>query len=174
VWFVGFSSTIVAGCYIGYDQPRSLGRGASGGGMCGPVFAEFMRAAVQEYGGAPFAVPPGGVFYPIDRYSGQRLPAGSAGEHVVYELFREGEAPFEGLLAVIDGGWGMGSDLPMFGRGEGGDVDAASIQPGRRPPRGRRPRCAPPTATRSGAHRHRFRHAQRGRALLTAWRAASP
>jgi penicillin-binding protein 1A len=32
VWFVGFSSTIVAGCYIGYDQPRSLGRGASGGG----------------------------------------------------------------------------------------------------------------------------------------------
>jgi penicillin-binding protein 1A len=74
VWFVGFSSTIVAGCYIGYDQPRSLGRGASGGGMCGPVFAEFMRAAVQEYGGAPFAVPPGGVFYPIDRFSGQRLP----------------------------------------------------------------------------------------------------
>jgi penicillin-binding protein 1A len=130
VWFVGFSSTIVAGCYIGYDQPRSLGRRASGGGMCGPVFAEFMRAAVQEYGGAPFAVPPGGVFYPIDRYSGQRLPPGSAGEHVVYELFREGEAPFEGLLAVIDGGWGMGSDLPMFGRGEGGDVDAASIQPG--------------------------------------------
>jgi penicillin-binding protein 1A len=130
VWFVGFSSTIVAGCYIGYDQPRSLGRGASGGGMCGPVFAEFMRAAVQEYGGAPFAVPPGGVFYPIDRYSGQRLPPGSAGDFVVYELFREGEAPFEGLLAVIDGGWGMGSDLPMFGRGEGGDVDAASVQPG--------------------------------------------
>jgi penicillin-binding protein 1A len=79
VWFVGFSSTIVAGCYIGYDQPRSLGRRASGGGMCGPVFAEFMREAVREYGGAPFTVPPGGVFYPIDRYSGQRLPPGSAG-----------------------------------------------------------------------------------------------
>jgi penicillin-binding protein 1A len=129
VWFVGFSSTIVAGCYIGYDQPRTLGRGASGGGMCGPVFAEFMREAVREYGGAPFAVPPGGTFYPIDRYSGARLPDGSTGDHVVYELFREGEAPFEGLLAVIDGGWGMGSDLPMFGRGEG-DVDAAMFQPG--------------------------------------------
>jgi penicillin-binding protein 1A len=130
VWFVGFSSSIVAGCYIGYDQPRSLGRRASGGGMCGPVFAEFMREAVREYGGAPFTVPEGGVFYPIDRYSGQRLPPGSAGDYVVYELFREGEAPFEGLLAVIDGGWGMGSDLPMFGRGEGGEVDAAAIQPG--------------------------------------------
>jgi membrane peptidoglycan carboxypeptidase len=32
VWFVGFTSNIVAGCYIGYDQPRSLGRGAYGGG----------------------------------------------------------------------------------------------------------------------------------------------
>ncbi|AHM04906.1 Penicillin-binding protein 1A [Roseibacterium elongatum DSM 19469] len=119
VWFVGFSSTIVAGCYIGYDQPRSLGRGASGGGMCGPVFAQFMREAIREYGGGAFEVPEGGTFYPIDRYSGQRLPAGSQGEHVVYELFREGEAPYEGLLSVIDGGWGMGSDLPMFGAGEG-------------------------------------------------------
>jgi penicillin-binding protein 1A len=130
VWFVGFSSTIVAGCYIGYDQPRSLGRGASGGGMCGPVFAEFMREAVREYGGGPFAVPEGGAFFPIDRYSGQRLPPGSAGEHVVYELFRRGEEPFEGLLAVIDGGWSMGSDLPMFGRGEGDPEEAAGIQPG--------------------------------------------
>ena len=62
---------------------------------------------------------PAGCSNPIDRYSGQRLPSGSAGEHVVYELFREGEAPFEGLLSVIDGGWGMGSDLPLFGRGRG-------------------------------------------------------
>lgn len=114
VWFVGFSSTIVAGCYIGYDTPRSLGNSASGGGMCGPVFAEFMREATREYGGGAFAVPEGGQFFPIDRYSGQRLPDGAQGEDVVYELFRQGEEPFEGLLAVIDGGWGMGSDLPMF------------------------------------------------------------
>jgi len=126
VWFVGFSSTIAAGCYIGYDQPRSLGRGASGGGMCGPVFAQFMREAVREYGGGSFEVPEGGTFYPIDRYSGARLPEGSQGEHVVYELFREGEAPYEGLLSVIDGGWGMGSDLPMFGRGEGDPEDEMS------------------------------------------------
>ncbi|MCC6008453.1 MAG: PBP1A family penicillin-binding protein, partial [Rhodobacteraceae bacterium] len=43
VWFVGFSSNIVAGCYIGFDRPEPLGRGASGGGMCGPVFNRFMR-----------------------------------------------------------------------------------------------------------------------------------
>jgi peptide chain release factor 2 len=96
--------------------------------------------------------------------------AGQRGEHVVYELFREGEAPFEGLLAVIDGGWGMGSDLPMFGRGEGGDVDAASIQPGAATT------AREETTVRTsdgrhgaGAHRHRLRHAQRGRALLSAF-----
>jgi penicillin-binding protein 1A len=116
VWFVGFTSNIAAGCYIGYDQPRSLGRGASGGGMCGPVFNEFMLAATEEYGGGDFDVPEGGVFYPIDRFSGQRLPEGASGDHVVYELFRGGEEPFFGALSIIDGGWGMSSDLPMFGR----------------------------------------------------------
>ncbi len=53
--------TSSAGCYIGYDQPRTLG-GASGGGMCGPVFESFMEEAIQVYGGTEFAVPPGGYF----------------------------------------------------------------------------------------------------------------
>ena len=114
VWFVGFTNTIVAGCYIGYDVPRSLGRGASGGRMCGPVFAEFMREAIAEYGAGEFEVPPGGQFYPIDRQSGQRLEAGAQGPEVVYEYFRQGEEPFFGMLSVVDGGFGMGSSLPMF------------------------------------------------------------
>ncbi|MBF9029804.1 PBP1A family penicillin-binding protein [Rhodobacterales bacterium HKCCE3408] len=127
VWFVGFSSTIVAGCYIGFDQPRTLGRGASGGGMCAPVFNEFMQTAVAEYGGGPFDVPPGGHFYPIDRYSGQRLPDGSYGEHVVQEYFRDGMEPSFGLLAIVDGGFGMGSNLPMFNRGENPDEETVVI-----------------------------------------------
>ncbi|NKX46389.1 penicillin-binding protein 1A [Roseicyclus persicicus] len=125
VWYVGFTSTIAAGCYIGYDTPRPLGSGASGGGMCAPVFNEFMQEAVREYGGGPFAVPEGGVFFPIDRYSGQRLPDGAQGPDVVYELFREGEEPYFGILSIIDGGWGMGSDLPLVSRGEGEAGDGA-------------------------------------------------
>ncbi len=118
VWFTGFSSNIVAGCYIGYDTPRPLGRGASGGAICGPVFADFMRVAIDEYGGGPFRVPPGGHFYPIDRYSGQRLEDGASGPDVVREYFRDGYEPFFGMLSVVDGGFGMGSNLPMFGAGE--------------------------------------------------------
>ena len=122
VWFVGYTSNIVAGCYIGYDQPRTL-VGGSGGGMCGPVFQRFMLEAIEEYGGGEFPVPEGGTFYPIDRYSGARLPEGSSGENVVYELFRAGEAPFDGLLSVIDGGWAMSSDIPLYRPGEGEDPD---------------------------------------------------
>ncbi|MEM6895952.1 MAG: PBP1A family penicillin-binding protein, partial [Pseudomonadota bacterium] len=58
VWFVGFTSNIVAGCYIGYDDPTPLGRGAGGGSMCGPVFNQFMETATEKFGGGPFEVPP--------------------------------------------------------------------------------------------------------------------
>ncbi|MEM6887755.1 MAG: PBP1A family penicillin-binding protein [Pseudomonadota bacterium] len=111
VWFVGFTSNIVAGCYIGYDQPRSLGRGAAGGSMCGPVFQRFMDQAVQKYGGGPFWVPPGGRFIKIDRFTGARLPDDAAGEAVVAEYFRTGEEPIFGLM--FDGGFAMGENLPL-------------------------------------------------------------
>ncbi|SIO07953.1 penicillin-binding protein 1A [Rhodovulum sp. ES.010] len=119
VWFVGFTSNIVAGCYMGYDRPRSLGRRAAGGTLCAPVFNDFMQKATAKYGGGPFTVPPGGRFIKIDRYSGTRLPDDARGEHVVAEYFRAGEEPIFGLGAMVDGGFAMGSDLPLFGRGQG-------------------------------------------------------
>ena len=112
VWFIGFTSNVVAGCYIGYDDPKPLGRGASGGGFCGPVFQRFMSEAVKEYGGGRFKVPPGGHFINIDRYTGARLPDGASGENVVAEYFRDGEEPIFGI--TFDGGFAMGADLPLF------------------------------------------------------------
>ncbi|SUZ30931.1 Penicillin-binding protein 1A [Roseibaca ekhonensis] len=118
VWFVGYTSNIVAGCYLGYDQPKPLGRGAGGGTMCGPVFNEFMQKAVQKYGGGRFRVPENGYFLKIDRTTGARLPDDASGPNVVAEFFREGEEPIFGLAAIIDGGFAMGGDLPMFAPGE--------------------------------------------------------
>ncbi|MGR3599118.1 MAG: penicillin-binding protein 1A [Heliomarina sp.] len=112
VWFIGFSSNIVAGCYIGYDRPRPLGRSAYGSSMCGPVFQEFMTEAVKKFGGGPFDVPPGGHFIKIDRYTGMRLPDDASGPYVVAEYFRDGWEPTFGL--AFDGGFAMGSNLPMF------------------------------------------------------------
>ncbi|SEL12790.1 penicillin-binding protein 1A [Jannaschia helgolandensis] len=130
VWFIGFSSTIVAGCYIGYDRPRRLGQGASGGGTCGPVFQEFMEEAIKEYGGGPFEVPDGGYFVNIDRFTGARLPDDASGDDVVAEYFRIGDDPFVGLgSTVIDGGFALAGDLPLFGRGEGDDSDGTVAPP---------------------------------------------
>ncbi len=126
-WFVGFTSNIVAGCYIGYDRPRTM-PGASGGGMCGPVFDQFMDEAVAKYGGGPFDVPEGGHFIKIDRFTGARLPDEAGGDHVVAEYFRDGEEPLFGVM--FDGGFAMGSNLPLFlntdGQGTGGTVQTDS------------------------------------------------
>nr|WP_254696941.1 PBP1A family penicillin-binding protein [Octadecabacter sp. SW4] len=111
VWFVGFSSNIVAGCYIGYDTPRSMGA-ASGGGMCGPVFNSFMTQAIPKFGGGNFDVPAECQFINIDRFSGARLPDGASGDNVVAECFRIGEDPVFGI--AFDGGFAMAGDLPLF------------------------------------------------------------
>ena len=112
VWFVGFTNRIVAGCYIGHDTPRSLGQGASGGGMCGPVFNQFMKKATQKYGASKFRVPEGCQFINIDRFSGARLSDGASGDNVVNECFRESEEPIFGVS--FDGGFAMGSNLSLI------------------------------------------------------------
>lgn len=111
-WFVGFSSNIVAGCYIGYDTPRPMGRGASGGGICAPVFNTFMRTAINKYGGGAFRAPDECLFINIDRFTGARLPEGASGGNVVRECFREDEEPVFGI--TFDGGFAMATDLPLF------------------------------------------------------------
>ena len=104
VWFVGFTSNIVAGCYLGYDQPRTLGSNAFGGTLCVPVFNAFMRQAVKEYGGTQFRVPEGGYFVKIDRFTGARLSADATGDNVISEFFREGTDRNTGM-DYIDGGF---------------------------------------------------------------------
>ncbi|APE43677.1 penicillin-binding protein [Sulfitobacter alexandrii] len=110
-WFVGFTSNIVAGCYIGYDQPRPMGRGAGGGRLCAPVFQRFMTEAVKKYGGGEFKVPELCNFINIDRFTGARLSDGASGPNVVSECFRDGEEPIFGI--TFDGGFAMGADLPL-------------------------------------------------------------
>lgn len=62
VWFVGYSSRIVAGCYVGFDTPTPMGRGVGGGSVCAPIFQEFMEQALEKYPGEEFETPPGGAF----------------------------------------------------------------------------------------------------------------
>ncbi|MGB7322028.1 MAG: penicillin-binding transpeptidase domain-containing protein, partial [Albidovulum sp.] len=128
VWFVGFTSNIVAGCYMGYDQPRTLGKGAYGGTLCVPVFNAFMQEAVKKYGGGQFKVPEGGHFIKINRFTGERLPDDVSGDFVQSEFFRDGEVPIFGIGAMVDGGFAMGQNLPLFAYGElGADEGGTSV-----------------------------------------------
>ncbi|MGR3825193.1 MAG: penicillin-binding protein 1A [Salipiger marinus] len=112
VWFIGFTSNIVAGCYIGFDQPRSLGEHAYGGTMCGPVFQRFMTKAVEKYGGTDFKVPEACEFINIDRFTGARLGEGASGANVVAECFRRGQEPMFGVQ--LDGGWAMSGNFDLI------------------------------------------------------------
>jgi penicillin-binding protein 1A len=88
VWFIGYTPNLVVGLYLGYDQPRTIGSRATGGGLAVPIFTDFMQAALTGKPAVPFRVPPGIVFQPIDRVSGTRVPQGGPG--TVMEAFKAG------------------------------------------------------------------------------------
>jgi penicillin-binding protein 1A len=90
-WFVGYSPDLVAGVWIGFDTPRSLGSGETGGALAAPIFTEFMQQALADKPPIPFRVPPGLNFIPIDRRTGLRAEAGDQG--VILEAFKPGTTP---------------------------------------------------------------------------------
>jgi len=58
-WFVGFTPDIVIAVWLGFDDPRSLGSGETGGGNAAPIFREVMAAALRDSPPVPFRAPPG-------------------------------------------------------------------------------------------------------------------
>ncbi len=61
-WFVGFSSDIVVGVFIGFDDNRPLGYGETGTTAAVPVFADFMQTALRERPARPFVRPKNAIF----------------------------------------------------------------------------------------------------------------
>jgi penicillin-binding protein 1A len=73
VWFVGGTPEIVAGIYLGYDQPRPMGHGAQGGRIAAPIFKDFAKVAFKDLPKVPFVAPAGIRWVRIDRASGRRV-----------------------------------------------------------------------------------------------------
>ncbi|MQX36474.1 penicillin-binding protein 1A [Roseospira navarrensis] len=123
-WFVGFSPDLAVGVFVGFDEPRTLGSREQGALTAGPIFAEFMKAALEDVPARPFRVPPGIEFVTIDRVSGQRS---SGGEGTITEAFKPGEGPASDPT-VLDGTGslaGYGGDYPG-GYGGGYGVPSAA------------------------------------------------
>jgi penicillin-binding protein 1A len=73
VWFVGGTPDIVAGVYVGYDQPRSLGGWAQGGRVSAPIWKQWAKTALKDQPKVPFVAPPGIRWVRIDRGTGRRV-----------------------------------------------------------------------------------------------------
>ncbi len=71
VWFVGGTPDIVAGVYVGYDNPKPMGSWAQGGRISAPIWKEWALTALKDQPKVPFAAPPGIRWVRIDRASGK-------------------------------------------------------------------------------------------------------
>jgi penicillin-binding protein 1A len=97
VWFVGGSADLIAGVYLGYDQPRPLGGYAQGGTVAAPIFKQFAAVAMKDMPVVPFKAPPGIRMVRIDRRSGRRVfgawPTDDPKAAVIWEAFKPESEP---------------------------------------------------------------------------------
>lgn len=97
VWFVGGTPQLVAGLYIGYDQPRSLGGYAQGGTIAVPIWRAFAETVLKDAPKLPFEIAPGIRMVTIDRRSGKRVygatPTDERKAVVIWEAFKPASEP---------------------------------------------------------------------------------
>ncbi|MGA8998265.1 MAG: penicillin-binding transpeptidase domain-containing protein, partial [Pseudolabrys sp.] len=121
-WFIGFTPDVVVGVYMGYDKPRHLGRGATGGHLSAPIVKDFLKVALADKPSVPFRVPPGIKLVRVDLKSGTR--AGPGTERAILEAFKPGTAPPDNYSVVGDGGESQGQGR-SWGVGVSPDADRA-------------------------------------------------
>lgn len=92
-WFMGYSPTIVAGVWVGFDDSRSLGKRETGTRAALPIWIGVIEAADQTPKETDFAVPSGVIVTSIDPASGLLAYAGQ--EDAIEEVFLSGTAPVE-------------------------------------------------------------------------------
>jgi len=96
-WFIGFSPEMVVGVYVGYDKPRHLGRGGTGGQLAAPIVRDFLKVALKDRPAVPFRVPAGIKLIRVNPRTGMRA---GPGEGSILEAFKPGTAPPDGYSAV--------------------------------------------------------------------------
>jgi penicillin-binding protein 1A len=104
-WFVGYSTELVAGVWVGYDDPLPLGWGESGALTALPAWVSFMKAAHEGHPSTDFPRPSGIVVVSVDPASGLLAYPGQT--DALEEEFLEGTAPAEAATpdaGVLDAG----------------------------------------------------------------------
>ena len=96
-WFIGYTPDLVVGAYVGFDQPRSMGHGATGGATAAPIVRDFMMAALKDVPPVPFRAPPGIKLVRVNHKTG--LPAGPGDKSAIMEAFKPGQEPAGSVIA---------------------------------------------------------------------------
>ena len=101
-WFIGYTPTMVVGVFVGYDTPRPLGKGNTGGAIAAPIFGDFIKDAMVDTPPAPFRVPPGIKFVRVNLKTGLR--AGPDDPDTILEAFKPDEEPDDAysLIGIVN------------------------------------------------------------------------
>ena len=86
-WFIGFTSGLAIGVYIGYDEPRSLGKNETGSKAALPIFKNFIEKALFKEDMKPFKSPPNINFYPVDYKTGKS--SNFSNKKAIIEAFKQ-------------------------------------------------------------------------------------
>ncbi len=76
-WFIGFTSKIAIGVYVGSDNPKSLGRYETGAQTALPIFKSFVKNAVKKEDARPFKVADNIIMRVIDPITGKKAETSS-------------------------------------------------------------------------------------------------
>ncbi len=91
-WYIGYIPQLLTGVYVGFDQPRSMGRTGTGSGAAVPIWLKFMKHAIKSYPRESFRQPQSIISLKIHK-SGRRAVPCDPPEDVYYELFRKNQIP---------------------------------------------------------------------------------
>ncbi len=86
-WFIGYTSNLVIGVYVGFDDPKSLGKYETGSKTALPIFKSFIKKAVKKENARPFKVAKNVEMMVIDKKSGKKADFGSA--ETIIESFKK-------------------------------------------------------------------------------------
>ncbi len=86
-WFIGFTSDLAIGVYIGYDTPKSLGKFETGSKTALPIFKKFVESAIYKEDMKPFKIPENIYFFPVDYDTGDITSFSEA--KAISESFKE-------------------------------------------------------------------------------------
>ncbi len=94
-WFIGFTPDLVAGVFVGYDKPKTLGKRETGSSVALPAFISFMKDALADVPNKPFRVPRGIQLVKVDLHTGLPLDGTEPPDaKIIEEAFVVGEPVF--------------------------------------------------------------------------------